>query len=88
MSCNEPDALGEKINFLSRDAKVVLFVLGTAGELASQGLLSGPNFLPLSPDGRAAFLRLKADGFRPTDLELDRAGRDQSLFISGPVGVA
>jgi hypothetical protein len=80
--------LHDKIALLSREAKAVLFVLGTAEELASRGVLSGPNFLPLSVDGRAAFVQLRNDGFRPTDQEIRDVGQNPDLFVPGPVGVA
>lgn len=59
----------QEIEVLSRNHKVMIFVLGTCEKLASKGLLTGGRF-QLDPRGQSIFESLKQSGFRPTDHEI------------------
>lgn len=57
---------------LTREDKCIIFVLGTLGDLKDKGLVEG-GALANSPAGTALYDQLKADGFEPTNDEVEWA---------------
>jgi hypothetical protein len=56
---------------MSRPAKVILFCVGTMEDLKAKGLLKGGMLGMTKEKGEEAFATLKAEGFRPTNEEIE-----------------